>query len=243
MIEKTTHEHCPTPGPLMIKKNNSSMEAALFRPACKRWSCPHCGPVNASEWGYIAWSGTQQLKNEGLTVVFATLTSHEKLGPERTFEVWPDAWKKLRQRIVREYGKPEYFMVPEKHKTGRLHMHALISTNIDKKWLKTASRACGLGYMADVRIVEEAIGAAFYTAKYLTKFGVAWPDGWRRVRLSRDWPRVDKIEVDPEPGVECKLLSTDVSESVIQAHVTGYGSLGYAVTVSKSCYYDQNGIK
>lgn len=225
-------EYCPRPGPVIARFDRQQMQIRLFRPPCKQWSCAYCGPQNALEWGYVAWSGTQKLQDAGLTVVFMTLTSHEKLSPERTFDVWPDAWKKLRQRIVREYGKPEYFMVPERHRSGRLHMHALMSADIDGRWLKTASRECGLGYMADVRIVEQAIGAAFYAAKYLNKHGVRWPNGWRRVRLSRDWPKEEiKVEDDAEYKV---LMHRDPSQDWLASWTYGVGYSGWEVVVAES---------
>jgi len=240
-MNNKNHSHCPTPGPLMIIKNNSTKQATLFRPPCKRWSCPYCGPINAAEWGYIAWSGTKQMQGEGVTMVFMTLTCHEKLTPMQTFEIWPSAWKKLRQRIVRKYGKPEYFMVSERHKSGKLHMHAIMSRNINKTWLKKNSRECGLGYMADVRVVEEAIGAAFYTAKYLTKFDVVWPNGWRRVRLSKNWPRPGEIKVENE-NEDVRMLHPAPTKTEIEAQRVGYESIGYRVEVSKSCYYDIHGV-
>ena len=170
--------------------------------------------------------------------MFVTVTSHEALSVERAFEVWPDAWKKLRQRMVRQYGKPEYFMVSEKHKTGKLHMHALVSRGVEKAWLKTSARECGLGYMADVKPVDQSIGAAFYVSKYLAKFGEVWPTGWRRVRLSNGWPR-DVVEDEDEHTTTARVLSTAPTVDIIEAQKAGYESIGYTVEVSKSCY---NGI-
>jgi hypothetical protein len=235
-------DKCPTPGPMIIAKNNDTREAVFFRPPCKRWTCEHCQQVNAAQWAFVAWAGTHELQQNGLDVVFVTITSHERLGIDGALRVWPDAWKKLRQRIVYTYGKPEYYMVSEKHKTGKLHMHAVVSTAIEQSWLKTAARKCGLGYIAHVRPVDQAIGAAFYATKYLTKFGAQWPTGWRRVRLSQGWPRgaIDGVHA---PEVEHVVVSTVPTQWVIDSMVINYQSIGYHVTVSKSCVAEPDMIQ
>jgi hypothetical protein len=170
----------------MLKLDRNKFEGALFRPPCKRWNCEYCREVNAARWSFIAWAGTDEFRRCGIDVVFVTVTSHEKLSVERAFQAWPDQWRKLKSRIAYKYGKPEYYMVSERHKSGKLHMHALVTRAITPTWLKTAARKSGLGYIADVRPVDQAIGAAFYASKYLTKFGAQWPTGWRRVRLSQN---------------------------------------------------------
>ena len=225
---------CPNPGPLLIRKNKDTFKAELFRPPCKQWNCPYCGPMLAKEWAFVAWHGTRKFQNEGVKVVFATITSHEKLTQKTSMDVWPSAWKKLRQRIVREYGPMQYFMVSEQHRSGVLHMHALVTAEMRLTWLKTAARGCGLGYMADVKPVDQSIAAAFYVSKYLGKFGLVWPKGWRRVRISQDWPR--EIIDTPEDDTQVTMLGSVLTRREILAQVAGYESIGFDVYVSPSCF-------
>jgi hypothetical protein len=217
----------------MLKLDKNKFEGALFRPPCKRWNCPYCQQQNAAHWAFVAWAGTESWISQGLDVVFVTVTSHEKLSVERAFEVWPDQWRKLKGRITYKYGKPEYYMVSERHQSGKLHMHAIVTRAIDQTWLKTAARRSGLGFMAHVRPVDQAIGASFYASKYLTKFGAQWPTGWRRVRLSQGWPRYD-IDKPEEDGVTYKLLSMDPTEHDIENAVVNYGTIGYHIHVGAS---------
>lgn len=171
----------------------------LFQPRCKSWTCPACAEINKAIWTMRAEHGARSFLRQGYEISFLTLTSHEKLTPAQTMNVWADAWKKLRQRAVRAAGEGfGYMMMPEQHKNGRLHMHALETARLSSRWWKDAARECGLGYMADERPIEAIGGAVQYVTKYVTKSieDTKWPLRWRRVRVSNNWP---KLPPAPEP--------------------------------------------
>lgn len=193
-----TDKTCPTPGPFLLGICKEQLKGRLFRPPCKRWSCPVCGLTNAAEWGFVAFYGAHKLMQDEIALSFITVTSHEKLDAQASMDVWPTAWKKLHTRLTRQYGKGQYFMVKEQHKTGRLHVHAVVTWKCSQKWLKDNARACGLGYQARVVMVDHAPGVASYVTKYLSKFGYEWPKGWRRVNLSRGWPKMPEGDTGPE---------------------------------------------
>lgn len=129
-------------------------------------------------------------------MTFLTLTSHEKLNPHQSLYVWPKAWKKLHARAKYADGKQAYMMIPERHTDGRLHMHALTTWTLGTTWWKKKARACGLGYIASEEFTRTATGAGNYVTKYLTKSldSIDWPTKFRRIRRSRDWPKLPDLE-------------------------------------------------
>lgn len=222
-------EMCPTPGPVMMGVHAETKKGRVWRPACRRWSCPVCQVTRAQEWGFVALVGAVELQERGCALVFVTVTSHEKLNAEQSLYVWPKAWKKLRQRISRKYGEGEYFMVTERHKSGRLHVHAVTTWDIDYRWLKDNARECGLGHQVAAEDIGDAGIVVSYVAKYLAKFGDQWPARWRRVRMSRKWPKLE--EPKTSEGWRDWMLGNP-SKSEVLNHVHDYGTAGYEVNVS-----------
>ena len=198
--------------PFLIAYKASTGHVIYFRPRCKLWSCPHCAKVNALQWKIRGAEGVKHFNNQGKTVRFLTLTSHERLDEFTSLKVWPSAWKKLHTRANRKAGeKGSYLMIPERHKDGRLHMHALVTWPLPERFWKDDGRACGLGYMNDLREIDNPGLGAWYVSKYLAKEMeyLNWPAGWRRVRTSRDWPKAPEMEM-PE-GWTFRKLENDVA--------------------------------
>lgn len=65
--------------------------------------------------------------------------------------------------------------------------------DMHSEWLQLAAVKAGLGVQADICEVDVVEGAARYIAKYLFKAGMFthWPKGWKRVRYSQNWPKLD----------------------------------------------------
>jgi len=182
--------------PWLIGLNVQGKRAIAFKPRCKSWNCPACAAINARLWGARAFFGSETIRESGRPLYFLTLTSHEDLSPEGTIKIFPQAWKTLRQRVIRKYHTFTYLMVPERHKSGRMHVHLLETAGAGERWWKDNARACGLGYMVDEQVMTEDGTAAWYVVKYIGKSikEVDWPDGFRRVRISRDWPPLPEME-------------------------------------------------
>jgi len=199
-IIEQVHATCEKPGrPWLVGINPATLKAVLFQPRCKSWSCPVCADVNRRLWGVRAAHGFGILAEAGNLNNFLTITSHEKLSASASLAAWPDAWKKLTMRARRAVPDYQYFMIPEQHKDGRLHIHAIETANLGKRWWKDNARACGLGYMADESEVRSPAGSYTYAIKYLGKAleFTAWPRGWRRVRTSQGWPKLPEMETVP----------------------------------------------
>lgn len=199
--------------PMLRGINHALKKAVLFHPRCGLWSCPECAQINKEMWTWRASSGGLVLFQELGAIEFLTLTSHEKLSAAASVDVWPDAWKKLAERARYHGGEFQYFAVPERHKTGRLHVHAIIATEaqLPKRFWKNAARACGMGYQADLQEVLHVGGVGGYVGKYLAKTlqYSHWKKGFRRVRTSQGWPKLPTLP--KAEGWDFVTLPSDVS--------------------------------
>jgi len=212
--------------PLMVARNRDLMLAVLFRPRCKSWQCPACAEINKNLWTVRAYGGAHFLMGQGQELFFITLTSHEKLTPDQTLWTWPRAWAKLRDRMRYENnGTFHYLMVPERHKSGRLHVHAVESSGLGSRWFKDNARECGMGFQAKEEKITSPVGAAVYTVKYLAKSitETNWPRGFRRVRASRSWPKLPRMN-----DLDWSFQVLPTSEGS-QGEVERLESAGYAV--------------
>lgn len=165
---------------------------------CNSWKCPECSANKASHWKLRAELGAKRLLEQGIAVDFVTMTCNPKLKTwEATSAVFPDAWSKLHKRLNRRADTREYLTVIERHKSGRLHAHAIWSFGVSERWLKDNAAECGLGYEAKVKPLTEPHHATRYVSKYI---GKSLPDGtpahFRRVRVSAGWAEL------PEPVTE-----------------------------------------
>jgi hypothetical protein len=145
-------------------------------------------------WVLRAQIGVRQYIGAGQHVDFITITSHEKLPDFASTErVWSKAWPVLYAALKRQSSKFQFFIVPEKHKDGRMHVHALWTANVTQKWVKDNARKRGLGYQAKVKTVSDAGKAVSYVGKYVGKsLGDDIPKRFRRVRVSQGWPKIPK---------------------------------------------------
>jgi len=186
-------------GGLLIAYLYDDHKALVTDADCDSWKCPECAARLAARWSLRAEIGAKRFLEAGITVDFVTLTSHER---NRTFEagneVWKDAWHKLHHRLNKQASTCEYILIPERHQKGGLHVHALWTFGVSRRWLKDNARACGLGYQADVKRVAEARFAVRYVTKYVGKsLGDNVPAHFRRVRVSAHWAEI------PHPENEC----------------------------------------
>jgi len=141
-------------------------------------------------WLLRARIGVRQFTRDGKAVDFVTITSHEKLTTfAQTEYVWREAWPNLYAALKNKSPELQYYIVPERHKDGRMHVHALWTAGVTQKWLKDAARRRGLGHQAKIIAIESDAKASNYMTKYVGKdLGDDVPEKFRRVRVSRFWP-------------------------------------------------------
>lgn len=188
---------CETPGrPLLLARNDERRVALLFRPRCKTWRCPACAEINRRLWIVKVAHGAEQLLEKSDQLRMITLTSHARLTADGSIAVFRDAWPNLRKRAQRRQKSMAYAMIPERQQNGRIHVHALSNTSLGTRWWKDHGAAVGLGWRNEEEPVRSLWRAAYYANKYLNKetAQTEWPRGFRRVRCSRNWPRLPKPE-------------------------------------------------
>lgn len=193
---------------LLIGWDYAAQRALVTRADCDSWSCPECSRRMSENWVLRAQIGVRQFLNAGRTVDFVTITSHEKLKTfEATEAVWRAAWPVLYAALKRKDRDLQFFLVPERHKSGRMHVHALWTAHVSKRWLKDNARARGLGHQADVDGVKSPHQATQYVTKYVGKsLGDDVPKRFRRVRVSQGWPEMPTPESETS-GLKWEYLS------------------------------------
>jgi hypothetical protein len=181
---------------LLVGWDDVSKRALVARANCDSWNCEECSRRMSENWILRAEIGARELINNGARVDFVTITSHEKLKSFAATEtIWRSAWRTLYAALKRQNVNMQYMIIPEKHEDGRMHVHALWSAGVSKRWLKDNGRKRGLGYMADVDQVKSPRAAVKYVTKYIGKsLGEDVPKRFRRVRVSQGWAEVPKPE-------------------------------------------------
>lgn len=130
-----------------------------------------------------------------------------------------------RARVKKHGGHWCYVQVTERQKRGHPHSHFLTTFEpgdlrkgvvekwhkvggipvveekivLRSEWLQRAVSRSGLGEQYDISIVRNEAAASRYVAKYMfkaTNFTTKWPDGWRRVRYSQNFPKLPEIKTD-----------------------------------------------
>jgi hypothetical protein len=87
-------------------------------------------------------------------------------------------------------GQPKYFYTQKKYQPAK-------HDTLQSRKLERAVVKSGLGWQYDISRLESVEGASRYVAKYLFKESVLttkWPDGWRRVRYSQEWPQLPEVK-------------------------------------------------
>lgn len=193
---------------LLIGWDYVARRVLVTRADCDSWKCEECAAKLRDRWILRAEIGVRQYIGAGLHVDFITLTSHEKLSNFAATEaVWRKAWPVLYAALKRRSERLEYYIVPEKHKDGRMHVHALWTANVPRKWLKDNARRRGLGYQAAVHPIDNAQRAVHYVTKYVGKtLGHDVPSHFRRVRVSSGWPAVP-LPVTPNIALKWEYIS------------------------------------
>lgn len=157
------------------------------------WQCPECAEKR------VRLHQLRIIEATGVTLqgkwTFVTITAHEnKRGFDASLINLKQGWRKLAERLRRRYGTQHYVLMHERHEDSTLHIHMLYNAHLTKKWLKTACRACGMGYMADSQLLKDPKSSGKYVTKYLTKAvveGDAFPKSFKRVRYSVGFPKFE----------------------------------------------------
>ena len=146
------------------------------------------------EWTNRLFSALRaNAKSKGSHWAYAQVTEHQKRGHPHSHLVttyrphdvrwgWFWRWKKNGSRAYKEYYE-----------------------TLRSKYLLKRIKSAGLGEVYDFNEVRDPQAASRYIAKYLFKdsmFTDEFPKNWRRIRYSRNWPKLPKREGSGFPLIE-----------------------------------------
>lgn len=201
---------------LLIGWDQAAKRALMARAQCDSWKCPECAVRMADNWSLRAEMGTRALINQGDRVDFITITSHEKLPDfQATERVWREAWGALYHAVKRQHHALAYMMIPERHKSGRMHVHGIWNAGVSQRWLKDNARKRGLGFQCKVINISHSGSAAKYIAKYIGKsLDSSAPAHFRRVRVSNNWVVIPEPNT-PLDGLRWEYVGTNGALQIV----------------------------
>lgn len=163
-------------------------EGQVINLACDQWKCDVCRKTLSFLWGLRVELGITQCPTPAYHVTL-TLPGQVKT-PAFGFFVLKRAWTNYRQTMLRRCRKFDYAAFVELHprRLGIAHVH-VISLQECPERINDFAHHAGFGFKAQESVVEGR-QAARYVSKYTSKQGAAMPKGFRRVRVSRRWPKL-----------------------------------------------------
>lgn len=195
--------------PYLLGRHFETHDVVLYRPDCKLWKCQYCSNVKAKQWAARARKGIRELDDRDW--YFLTTTVKESTGDlKRQINIMANGWDKLLKRGKRIFpGDWHTFTVPERgEKNGRLHYHTLVDCAwgcyhngacLRSQWLHDNLVEIGLGYRYDISKLNSIEGVVSYITGYITSgFNVEFPRGFRRVRVSQNFPKGVQEETNTE---------------------------------------------
>lgn len=225
-LEQVAQDRCSTPNrPLMIGRNVATKTAVVFRPRCKMWSCPECALTNQRLWEFKGIYGAQLLMQIGWQLSMITVTNLGKMSARGSIFKLPDQWGKLWNKARQEVAEYAYIILPEKHRSGVVHLHILATFELGSRWWKDHGASAGFGWRNEESALATCYRAGWYVTKYLSKSAAVthWPPYFHRVRASFGWPRVPELEQSPGWEFVASTPRSTPEDAVIGLKREGYG--------------------
>lgn len=202
--------------------------------ACDRWDCGDCRKILSWRWAQTVRYGIALWPTH--KAYFWTLTLPPwVLSADTGYRVLPERWDNLRKTVQRAQGQFHYCAFVEAHPHRQLipHFH-IITLNKAPTRLKDMAVHCGFGYQAQEVEINAGM-AVSYVAKYASKADMAIPKHFRRVRVSRSWPRL------PEPEYPLKVYPLEKREALTAYLRRMSVTLGRPLDVLRSAWLDKSG--
>lgn len=220
-IEQLYADECSNPKKTFAIASDYDKEITrLFVLPCGSWSCPECGERKRKQWTKdvmfgVSWYMGQ--KNMDFSLLTLTLSGRNRTRATSITQ-WRSVWPRLNSRHYRQYGWCPYVLVPEGHKNGVVHLHSICGSVATKRWWKDNSVKSGGGFIADIEPCRDPGRAGAYATKYLGKSLTisTWPKSYRRIRTSRDWPKMPRPEVDT--NYEWKVIHPNQLDWLVTYH-------------------------
>lgn len=209
----------------------------VSRGNCNRWHCSRCGLTVAKEHYWRIVKGAEEIAASGENdLYFLTVTCKgRELALDDAIEGYM-AWTNRLFTALRANSRKRdldwyYVQVTEKQKRGHPHSHVITTfypcdkqkregeNKYDSAWLKKRIMSAGLGEQYDLSLVQDPSAASRYVAKYMFKssmFDNIFPENWKRVRYSQNWPKNDM-----RTDAEVMLLRTKEDWRVLALNAVG----------------------
>lgn len=213
-------EKCDNGAPFIFFVDNTG-RPRVVQGCCNNWLCRRCGQIRARhEYGRIV-NGAQKLADAGHELYFWTLTCRGKDMPLADAMAHYLKWtNKLLTYARRDCKKQEglwsYVQVTERQKRQHPHSHLIVTfvhndsrptirmkNGKQREVLESArfsqiNARSGLGPQYEITVIKNPAAVAVYVSKYLFKESVSteWPKGWRRVRYSQSWPKLEQAKAE-----------------------------------------------
>jgi len=211
---------------LAIRKETSWF---LIQGCCNSWTCPRCGKIRAKQEYARMIEGSRILEARGEKLYFMTLTCRgrelELDKANREYLAWTNRLLSTLRADSKKHGMAWFYVqVTEKQERGHPHSHILITYcptdareykagqfmpggrrakhgALYSAYLIERAYAAGLGRQTDLTSVRSGEAVTRYIAKYLFKKAVLteWEKGWRRIRYSRNFPKLPEKEGEGFP--------------------------------------------
>ena len=194
------------------RSTETNDEWTHLRVYCKKWSCPFCGPKKARK---LKKAIIANAVDRGLNKLMTLTLDPSKCAADDSIVHIKECWNKLRTYLKRKYGKTTSFItVLEFQKNGYAHLHVLVDSYVNQRWLSESWQALGGGRIVDVRFVD-IHRVAHYLAKYLTKGMFLEQYGKnRRYTTSRGLTLFPKKEKDPKAKWDVVTMAIDYLKQV-----------------------------
>ncbi len=199
-----------------------TIDGFVMRAYCNQWACPVCRKRLAHHWALNILYGSLLMRPNPL--YFITLTMPGWMSdPAIGYKELPKCWDNFRKTMQRSAYCYSYAAFAEEQHENRdmVHLHIITRANLPSRLNDLAVR-CGFGPQARNLIVS-GHGASYYVSKYATKNLPHAPHGFRRVRISQDWPRL------PEPDLPQDYIPREPKESTKTYIARCAATLGYQV--------------
>jgi hypothetical protein len=178
----------------------------------------------------VCANGVYALFAAGLRPKFATITQPPSVKTAKfAYKILGDQWDGFRNRWqywAKKSGEPNFyaaFVEGQTRREGMPHFHILGCGLPDTETLRKWAVESGFGYQVKLMPLSANAGTAWYVSKYSTKSTDApdMPEGFRRCRYSKDWPRM--------------LFASELQESaaIVRAYDESYAS--WALRASLVC--------
>jgi hypothetical protein len=110
----------------VLRKSEDSGGIVAMPTRCKSWKCAYCARINARK---LAASIAASIDDMPVSwAVFGTLTAPggKRRTPVSTHAAIRKSWQVVKQAIQRKWGRFEYILIYERHKSGCYHAHLIL---------------------------------------------------------------------------------------------------------------------